>query len=311
MSRSRVGSYDMCHLTFPCGFPSGLASFLCVLLTFISGCRTPEGLLRDEAEKLLVGGAYREACEEFTRYIELSPKDPEGYFYRGVAAWGLGEFDAAESDIARAILLSPANRDFRWTTYRILRDRCEKLQSKAVPPLERPIRETLLLALHTLMRKDLEMLLRLDPHDVSSRFELALVLKKLGLFEEAISELNICIMNMPFDPEFRNERGSLLHEVGKFEDAIEDYDVAIEYGEGPMPAEFNRALSLEKLGRREEAALALQDVVLRDSQDGEAWCLLGKLQHSLGRNAAGCSSLQTSRSLGNAEARDLFEELCR
>lgn len=292
-------------------FRSTLTSVLCLVLTLASGCRTSEDLLLREAGNLLAGKDYGKARETLTRLIELNPDSPQGLFCRGLAAWELDDFESAEKDVTAAIRLRPEIREYRWTRFRMLQSRYRALQSGATSQIELPVRGTLLVALNTLMRRDLEMILRLDPYDIPARMELASVLESSGAPEEAIAELSVCILNLPFDAELRIERGRLLHDVGKFEEAIEDYGMAIRWGESGTLAKFNLALSLERLGRREEAVLALQEVVCEDSLDAEAWYILGKLQHGLGRHAAGCSSLQCSRSLGNAEARELYEELCR
>jgi tetratricopeptide (TPR) repeat protein len=50
---------------------------------------------------------YESAIENFTRSIELDPKDAEGYIWRGEAHAKLQEFEQARSDLARALALRP------------------------------------------------------------------------------------------------------------------------------------------------------------------------------------------------------------
>ena len=50
---------------------------------------------------------YQSAIGNFTRSIELDPKDAEGYIWRGEAHAKLQEFEQARSDLARALALRP------------------------------------------------------------------------------------------------------------------------------------------------------------------------------------------------------------
>ncbi len=99
--------------------------------------------------------------------------------------------------------------------------------------------------------------------------------------------------------------------MGRYADAIEDYDMALRYCDSCILVKYNRALSLRKCGRIEEALAGFEEVVIDDSLDGGGWLNLGELQHLVGRRDEGCVSLQKSMSLGIPEARDLYEELCR
>jgi tetratricopeptide (TPR) repeat protein len=275
------------------------------------GCRTPEEALLSEANDLLDRQAYDEAFPLLTRYVQLRPASPQGYYARGIAYRELGDLQCAVSDFESAISLNPNSTLYRWSRFGILQRRYENLQETAAPQLERPAWETLKSALATLMMGDLEQILRLDPQDLSARLEYALLLNLRGFAREAMTQLDRCVLESPFDPDVRNERGRMLHEMGRYADAIEDYDMAIRYCDNCALVKYNRALSLKKCGDFEGAVAAFKEVVSEDSLDGGAWLNLGELQHLLGRKDAGCVALQKSMSLGIPEARDLYEEKCR
>ena len=275
------------------------------------GCITAEEALLAQGEDLLSRQEYEAASLLFTRYIQLCPDAPGGCFARGIADRELGMLQGAEEDFAKAILLNPNNTNFRWARFEILQRRYKTLQSSATTTFDRPVWETLMSALSTLMMQDLEEILRVDPGDVSARLEYASLLSLRGSLEEAMTELDRSVLEAPFDVGVRNERGRLLHEMGRYTDAIKDYDVALRYCDSCTLVKYNRALSLKKCGRIEEAVAAFQEVVAEDSLDGGAWLNLGELLHMIGRRDDACVSLHTSMTLGNPEARDLYEELCR
>jgi tetratricopeptide (TPR) repeat protein len=297
-----------------CGFAvEGCLVLIVLALPLVTsvGCVTAEEALLAQGEELLSRQEYEAASLLFTRYIQLCPDAPGGYFARGIANRELGKRRGAEADFAKAILLNPNSTYFRWARFKILQGRYESLQSSATTTLERPVSETLRSALSTLMMQDLERILQLDPQDISARLEYASLLSLRGSLEEAMTELDSSVLEAPFDAGVRNERGRLLHEMGRYADAIKDYDVALQYCDSCALVKYNRALSLKKCGRIEEAVAAFQEVVAEDSLDGGAWLNLGELQHMIGRRDDGCVSLRTSMTLGIPEARDLYEELCR
>lgn len=279
------------------------------------GCLTPEETLFVQGEDLLSRQEYEGASHLFTRYIQLCPDSPRGYYDRGFAYQALGQLQAAEKDFEKAVLLNPNNTDFRWARFKILQRRYENietyLRSFVGTTFERPAWELLKSALTTLMSRDLMDILRLDPHDISARLEYASVLILRGSLEEALTELDTTVLEAPFEADVRNERGRLLHEMGRYANAIEDYDVALRYCDSCTLVKYNRALALKECGRVEEALAAFEEVVTEDSLDGAAWLNVGQLQRLLGRRDEGCVSLQKSMNLGIPEARDLYEELCR
>jgi len=290
---------------------SGALILVLLPLVVLIGCLAAEDALLSQGNDLCNLEAYEAASLLFTRYIQFHPKAPEGYFFRGRAYQDMGDLKAAERDFEAAILLNADNTSYRWARYEILRLRYKNLETSAALPLERPAWETLKSALATLMMKDLDGILRLDPHDVAARMEYASLLSLRGSTQEAVFQLDRAVLELPFDPGVRNERGRMLHEVGRYADAITDYDMALRYCDSCTLVKYNRALSLRKCGKMEEAIAAFQEVVMEDSLDGGAWFNLGELQHLLGRSQAGCLSLQKSMSLGIPEARDLYEKKCR
>lgn len=295
----------------------GSAVLILVVLPLVAclGCLTSEEILLSQGCDLLDRQEYDQASLVLTKYIQLCPNAPQGYFARGIAYRALGNLHGAEKDFENAVVLNPNSINYRWARFNVLQRRYENIQtylrSFVGTTFERPAWELLRSALATLMMGDLREILRLDPHDISARLEYASVLILRGSLEEALTELDRTVLEAPFEADVRNERGRLLHEMGRYADAIEDYDVALRYCDSCTLVKFNRALSLKECGRVEEALAAFEEVVTEDSLDGAAWLNVGDLQHLLGRRDEGCVSLQKSMNLGIPEARDLYEELCR
>ena len=81
-------------------------------------------------------GRLQEAAEAYTRQIELSPQQPEGYSQRGHAYTFVGEYDKARADYAAAIRVGKENEPAGYARYRALVDVYAGYPEKGIAALE-------------------------------------------------------------------------------------------------------------------------------------------------------------------------------
>jgi Flp pilus assembly protein TadD len=289
---------------------SGVIIFLSTLCLFVSGCGSPDQVVFDEGREQLHRQAFAEAYRTFSRYLLMRPDDSDGYLYRGVAASALQQLLEAETDIERAIALSPENMSLRWMHFRLLSQRREILRDSLAAQKGAPYAcHTLERVLEILELTDLDQILRLDPEDVDARFERGRTLRSRGELNQAKRDLDIAFQGSPRDPWILNERGRVLHDLGDYEGAVWQYSRALNVCDTCPWLLYNKAFSLKAAGETDDAIDVLKELVSADSTDGEAWFLLAECHMLLGQRSAARNAYLTSASLGIVEAKERLEDL--
>lgn len=68
-------------------------------------------------EKALIGNYYNQAIQDLGKAIERNPKDPIPYLERGIAHFGLGEYEQSLQDYKQFTALSPVAESFSVTEF--------------------------------------------------------------------------------------------------------------------------------------------------------------------------------------------------
>lgn len=71
------------------------------------------GLAYQVGKSQLEAGNYATAEAGFSRYVELLPQSPIGYYWRGLTRYRAGQYADAHVDMTRAIALRPTDRTGR------------------------------------------------------------------------------------------------------------------------------------------------------------------------------------------------------
>jgi Flp pilus assembly protein TadD len=289
---------------------SGVFLCCCATCLCISGCPASDELILEEGRQQLSRQAFAEAYQTFSRYLLIRPDDSEGYLCRGFAATALKQILQAEADIERAIALSPENRSLRWVHFKLISQRREILRDSLAAHKEASYaNHTLESALEILQLTDLDQLLRMEPDDVDARYERGKILRNRGELNQAKRDLDLAFESSPKDPWILNERGRVLHDLGDFDRAIWQYSLGLTVCDTCNWLLFNKALSLKSDGRVDDAIEALNELVTRDSVDGEAWLLLADCHMLLGHRSAAHRAYSRSAALGAIEAAERLESL--
>ena len=104
--------------------------------------------------------------------------------------------------------------------------------------------------------------IELDPSQQTDiHYNIARLLFHLGRYEEAIREYNIAIERRNVDRCYNvdalyQEKGMVLYELGRYEEALQSFNEYIELIDGDPECYYYKSITLDKLGRHEEARVA-------------------------------------------------------
>lgn len=108
------------------------------------------------------------------------------------------------------------------------------------------------------------------------------------------------------DPEHLNaylQRGFCHNLSGSYEQAVTDFSAVIERKDDHSWAYTSRGSAYNKLGKYELAIADFNKVIALDPKNEEAFNNRGWARKAAGDPAAACKDWQTSKKLGNAEAK--------
>lgn len=108
------------------------------------------------------------------------------------------------------------------------------------------------------------------PHFVDARYNLGLVLLRLGRPDEAIGHFRQVVSGRPDDVDARYGLAAALFHAGNYPAAIGELESTLELDVDHVSARFTYALALERLGRTLEARKAWRAFLERDSESNWA-----------------------------------------
>jgi tetratricopeptide (TPR) repeat protein len=206
-----------------------------------SGNRAHAYLLR--GLRYVVKGELDRAIADFSKFIEIKPKDTEGYSNRAWAYFQKGEYDRAIADYSRLIEINPKDANsyaLRASTY----------NSKG--EYDRAI-------------ADYDKAIEINPKDTLAYDFRGSVYGEKGEQDRAIADYDKAIEIDPKDTIAYNSRGLAYDEKGEHDRAIADYDKSIEIDPKDYGSYYNRGLAYKEKGEPDRAiadfkqALALGD----------------------------------------------------
>lgn len=292
--------------------PLAMITIAVVCACGAAGCVTPAQQLFSRAEDLLWRRHYMQADSLFSAYIALVPSDGSAWYNRALARTGRDDLRHAMTDLDHAVQLDPGDLDARWLRFRVRELWIDRLRADTSgPALTRPLRVSLITALHVIQIEEMNAFLLHDPANVVARCERAILYRHTGRYRESHTDLDDILRNEPGDVRALTERGNLMHALARYDEALQDYATAMRECDTCRWLLYNSALSLKAVGRLTEAATTLEKLVAADSGDGEAWFLLGECRFTLHDAQAACGSWRRSAALGIEAARERLATACR
>lgn len=211
-----------------------------------------EDLLLWKGSCFLELGKHRRAISSFNRAIELNPSLAEAHFKRGLVLFEMGQLDRALEAFGAAQGLIENDPEHES--------------------------EVLLWKGRTLTRlgrrqEGLELLL--EAHDRAPDMagpynEVADAYRFNGDYASAEAWYKKGLERLPDDPSLHNDYGNLLRDLGRLEESRKHLTVAIEHDLSRNIAYYNRALTLERMGRGDDALKDYDTVIENNPSDVDA-----------------------------------------
>ena len=210
--------------------------------------------------------------EDYTKAIELDPKDAKAYFNRGDAYSRLNKYPEAIADYTRTIELEPKN--FAAYFNRGLAHNSLNNYPEAIADSSKAIEQDPTFALAYYYRgfayyqlkkypeaiTDFTKIIELDPKDVGDDVLHAAAYNNRGKaygdfkkYPEAIADYTKAIELDPEPAKTYFNRGNVYSSLQKYPEAILDYTKAIELDPMYALAHSNRGLAYKALGKTKEA----------------------------------------------------------
>ncbi len=125
----------------------------------------------------------------------------------------------------------------------------------------------------------------LDPNNAMAWFNLSKVSQSFGNYTASLDFLNKAIGLVPSFNNAYFERALVKKKLGDTEGAITDYSIIIDR-EGPsfLPAYFNRAICYKKIGQLTPALNDLEELLLHNPNDYMTWKVRGNIHLMAGRH---------------------------
>jgi tetratricopeptide (TPR) repeat protein len=211
-----------------------------------------EDLLLWKGSCYLELGKHRRAISSFNRAIELNPGLAEAHFKRGLVLFEMGQQDRALQafDTALGMIENDAEQVsevllWKGRTLTRLGRRAEGLQllheaHERAPDMPGPYNEIA------------------DAYRFGGDYGSAEEWYKKGL------------ERLPEDPSLHNDYGNLLRDLGRLEDSRKHLTTAIERDLSRSIAYYNRALTLERMGRGDDALKDYDTVIAHNPDDVDA-----------------------------------------
>ncbi len=211
-----------------------------------------EDLLLWKGSCYLELGKYRRAISSFNRAIELNPGLAEAHFKRGLVLFEMGQQDRALQafDAALGMLEGDAEQVsevllWKGRTLTRMGRRAEGLEllqeaHERAPDLPGPYNEIA------------------DAHRFAGDYAGAEEWYKRGL------------ERLPGDPSLHNDYGNLLRDLGRLDESRKHLTVAIDRDLARSIAYYNRALTLERMGRGDDALKDYDTVIEHNPADVDA-----------------------------------------
>lgn len=193
----------------------------------------------ETAESTYMARRYDEATDMFEAYVQRKPDNPWGHYMLGLSAWKSGDLEGARTALERSHELDPAHVKTLLNLSRVLLDM--ELAGEAKEHVEAALAldstsgevHRMIGRVHTALGMSDEAIeayrtaLAIDPAEVWSMNNLALIYIQQERYEDALGPLARAVQLRPGAPVFQNNLGIALERTGHVAVAREAYLAAI------------------------------------------------------------------------------------
>jgi tetratricopeptide (TPR) repeat protein len=193
----------------------------------------------ETAESTYTERRFDEATEMFEAYVQRKPENPWGYYMLGLSAWKSGDLDRASVALERSHELDPTHVKTLLNLGRVLLDQDRAGEAKerveAALALDSTVGEVhrMLGRVHSALGSPAEAIeayrsaLTIDPTEVWSMNNLALISIQQEEYQNALGPLARAVQLRPGAPVFQNNLGIALERTGHIGAAREAFLAAI------------------------------------------------------------------------------------
>jgi tetratricopeptide (TPR) repeat protein len=176
-------------------------------------------------------GQYDEAISNYTKALEINPRDAEAYYNRGVVYNRKGQYDEAISDFTKALEINARDADAYYNRG-IVHNR-KSQYNEAI--------------------SDFSKALEINPRYADAYYNRGIAYNKKGQYDQAISDYNKALEINPRFAEAYKSRGSTYDDKGQYDEAISDYNKALEIDPRDAWTYYNRGVVYERKDQYDQA----------------------------------------------------------
>lgn len=219
---------------------------------------------------------YAEAVSDFTKAINCSTTpSPVLYYFRGDCYQQMGKHQLAIDDYSKVIQAKPKLVAFRFVceTGRLRNERMRDDTNAVSLGDVYVLRAQSYAALkkNSLASQDLETAAKLDPSDDKALAKKAELTLGSGKFDQAIKDYTRSVAANPLDWTRYKERADAYMQLGKSKEALADLAVVIKLTPNEPGAYMLRAVALKSLKRYDDAIADFSKVLQLRSDDDDAY----------------------------------------
>lgn len=265
---------------------------------------------------------YNEQIQLFTQALEADPENLDAYFYRGLAKYGLGDYNSAILDYTKVLFYNPdADSYYNRGNAKFALNDFEGAKEDYIKALE--IDRELYDAIYNLgltqfylgeYREAIEEFDKISsvfPTDQKVYTQKALAYMELEEYNEAFNNYANRILLNPDSESFYN-RGLALLSVNYYKEAQADFYKAIQLDRENIPAYFFVSVTHLFLGEFTNAVSGFTETLKYDASDFDALLGLAMAQYKANDKISAKASFQKAKNiLGINETNftiDLFNE---
>jgi tetratricopeptide (TPR) repeat protein len=152
--------------------------------------------------------------------------------------------------------------------------------------------------------------IELKPLETRPYYNRGCIYIELNKYEEALDDLLVAIKDSSNQSEVYERLANVYSEINDNEHALNYYNMALKYSDSPYYV-FQRGLLFQKLNLLNDAINDFSTAIFRDHSFAEAYLKRGSVKFELGEKISGLDDIKFALSLGNLEAKELYNEFSK